>query len=215
MTIIVTGTAGFIGFHVAKALLARDERVCGIDIVNDYYSVALKRARLIGAQRRDGKTLGPLPCAGDAPVGVLGSGRQPAKEIVMLSGPIRIAVEHAAGARFDGKTPTKSEACQAAGARDPGRVFRQCVLVRTNLQAQAARSPIHTDVGMRGANQRHAMHQWRRGVKGGPRPAQRMPLQRHAMASEIDHRDGRGVFGRHARSMPHSRPVENLKRRKF
>jgi UDP-glucuronate 4-epimerase len=46
MTIIVTGTAGFIGFHVAKALLARGEKVCGIDIVNDYYSVQLKRARL-------------------------------------------------------------------------------------------------------------------------------------------------------------------------
>src|SRR5665213_3855877 len=46
MTIIVTGTAGFIGFNVAKALLARGEKVCGIDIVNDYYSVALKRARL-------------------------------------------------------------------------------------------------------------------------------------------------------------------------
>jgi len=46
MTVIVTGTAGFIGFHVAKALLARGDKVCGIDIVNDYYSVALKRARL-------------------------------------------------------------------------------------------------------------------------------------------------------------------------
>jgi UDP-glucuronate 4-epimerase len=46
MSIIVTGTAGFIGFHVAKALLARGDKVCGIDIVNDYYSVALKRARL-------------------------------------------------------------------------------------------------------------------------------------------------------------------------
>jgi UDP-glucuronate 4-epimerase len=46
MTVIVTGTAGFIGFHVASALLARGDKVCGIDIVNDYYSVALKRARL-------------------------------------------------------------------------------------------------------------------------------------------------------------------------
>ncbi|HUZ72443.1 MAG TPA: NAD-dependent epimerase/dehydratase family protein [Stellaceae bacterium] len=46
MSIIVTGAAGFIGFHVAQALLARGEAVCGIDNVNDYYSVALKRARL-------------------------------------------------------------------------------------------------------------------------------------------------------------------------
>lgn len=46
MTIIVTGAAGFIGFHVAQALLARGERVIGIDNVNDYYDVNLKRARL-------------------------------------------------------------------------------------------------------------------------------------------------------------------------
>ncbi len=46
MSVLVTGTAGFIGFHVATALLARGETVCGIDSVNDYYSVALKRARL-------------------------------------------------------------------------------------------------------------------------------------------------------------------------
>jgi UDP-glucuronate 4-epimerase len=46
MTVLVTGVAGFIGFHVAQALLGRDERVVGIDNLNDYYSVALKRARL-------------------------------------------------------------------------------------------------------------------------------------------------------------------------
>ncbi|HZT52717.1 MAG TPA: NAD-dependent epimerase/dehydratase family protein [Stellaceae bacterium] len=46
MTVLVTGVAGFIGFHVATALLRRGEAVCGVDNVNDYYSVALKRARL-------------------------------------------------------------------------------------------------------------------------------------------------------------------------
>ena len=46
MTILVTGVAGFIGFHVAKALIGRGEAVVGVDNVNDYYSVALKRARL-------------------------------------------------------------------------------------------------------------------------------------------------------------------------
>ena len=46
MTYLVTGAAGFIGFHTAKALLARGETVLGIDSVNDYYEVALKQARL-------------------------------------------------------------------------------------------------------------------------------------------------------------------------
>lgn len=46
MGILVTGVAGFIGFSVAKTLLARGEQIIGIDNVNDYYSVQLKRDRL-------------------------------------------------------------------------------------------------------------------------------------------------------------------------
>ena len=46
MSILVTGAAGFIGFHVAKALLERGERVVGIDNLNEYYDVRLKEARL-------------------------------------------------------------------------------------------------------------------------------------------------------------------------
>lgn len=44
--ILVTGAAGFIGFHLAQALLARGEAVMGLDNLNDYYSVQLKRDRL-------------------------------------------------------------------------------------------------------------------------------------------------------------------------
>jgi UDP-glucuronate 4-epimerase len=46
MSTLLTGTAGFIGFHVAKALLERGDRVVGIDNLNDYYDVRLKEARL-------------------------------------------------------------------------------------------------------------------------------------------------------------------------
>ncbi len=46
MAILVTGVAGFIGFHTARALLARGETVLGVDCVNDYYDVRLKEARL-------------------------------------------------------------------------------------------------------------------------------------------------------------------------
>lgn len=46
MNILVTGTAGFIGCEVALRLLARGDTVIGIDNLNNYYDVALKRARL-------------------------------------------------------------------------------------------------------------------------------------------------------------------------
>ena len=46
MSVLVTGAAGFIGMHTAKALLERGEQVIGIDNINDYYDPALKNARL-------------------------------------------------------------------------------------------------------------------------------------------------------------------------
>ena len=46
MKILVTGAAGFIGFHTCAQFLARSDEVLGIDNLNDYYSPELKRARL-------------------------------------------------------------------------------------------------------------------------------------------------------------------------
>ncbi len=46
MKILVTGAAGFIGFHTSQKLLARGDQVIGIDNLNDYYDVNLKRDRL-------------------------------------------------------------------------------------------------------------------------------------------------------------------------
>ena len=46
MKILVTGAAGFIGYHTAKALLARGDEVVGLDNLNHYYDVSLKHSRL-------------------------------------------------------------------------------------------------------------------------------------------------------------------------
>src|ERR1700733_16315651 len=54
LTILVTGAAGFIGYHVAEALLARGERVLGVDNLNGYYDVRLKQARLARLEGKPG-----------------------------------------------------------------------------------------------------------------------------------------------------------------
>lgn len=53
-TILVTGAAGFIGFHVCRLLLSRGATVVGIDNMNDYYDPALKEARLSLLQEQSG-----------------------------------------------------------------------------------------------------------------------------------------------------------------
>jgi len=56
MSVLVTGAAGFIGFHAAVNLLQSGETVIGLDIVNDYYDVALKNARLEQLEKQPGFT---------------------------------------------------------------------------------------------------------------------------------------------------------------
>src|SRR3954451_2010009 len=46
MTTLVTGSAGFIGFHLSRRLLERGDEVVGLDDLNGYYDPALKAARL-------------------------------------------------------------------------------------------------------------------------------------------------------------------------
>ena len=50
MKVLLTGVAGFIGYHVALKLLARGDTVVGVDNLNDYYDVSLKQARLASIQ---------------------------------------------------------------------------------------------------------------------------------------------------------------------
>ncbi len=56
MTILLTGAAGFIGMHVAEALLARGDHVIGLDSMSSYYDVRLKQARVARLQQKKGFT---------------------------------------------------------------------------------------------------------------------------------------------------------------
>lgn len=63
MDILLTGAAGFIGFHAARRLLAEGHRVIGIDNLNSYYAPALKQARLTELKKLGGFTFHTLDLA--------------------------------------------------------------------------------------------------------------------------------------------------------
>ncbi len=96
MTVLVTGAAGFIGFHVAEALLARGERVLGVDNLNDYYDVRLKEARLARLETKAGFAFARLDIA-DAPALAAAVERHPGiARIVHLAAQagVRYSIEH-------------------------------------------------------------------------------------------------------------------------
>jgi UDP-glucuronate 4-epimerase len=63
MTVLVTGAAGFVGYHVCEALLARGETVVGVDEINAYYDTNLKEARLARLEGRPGFRFSKLSIA--------------------------------------------------------------------------------------------------------------------------------------------------------
>jgi UDP-glucuronate 4-epimerase len=63
MALLITGSAGFIGYHLAERMLAAGHQVIGIDNLNDYYDVALKRARLTRLGRHNRFTFYQLDVA--------------------------------------------------------------------------------------------------------------------------------------------------------
>ncbi|MFZ5791253.1 MAG: NAD-dependent epimerase/dehydratase family protein [Pseudomonadota bacterium] len=85
MTVLVTGVAGFIGFHVAQALLNRGERVVGVDNLNDYYSVALKQARLSQLEERGNFAFHRLELAERGAIEALVAGEAEIDRVVHLA----------------------------------------------------------------------------------------------------------------------------------
>ncbi len=83
--ILLTGAAGFIGYHVSEALLARGERVLGVDDLNAYYDVRLKHARLERLRARDGFAFAALDVADAARLDALVAAHPGIDRIVHLA----------------------------------------------------------------------------------------------------------------------------------
>jgi UDP-glucuronate 4-epimerase len=85
MTILVTGAAGFIGYHVSEALIHRGDEVVGVDNLNDYYDVALKEARLARLERHPGFTFGRVDIADEGAMVTLSRGLHQVEGVVHLA----------------------------------------------------------------------------------------------------------------------------------
>ncbi len=95
MTYLVTGVAGFIGMHTARRLLERGEKVVGIDNLNDYYEVALKRERLAQLTALPGFTVTEGDIADSATVQTLFAQAKPRRVIHLAAQPgVRYSLEN-------------------------------------------------------------------------------------------------------------------------
>jgi UDP-glucuronate 4-epimerase len=94
--ILVTGSAGFIGSHVAHALLDQGHEVMGLDNLNDYYEVALKQARLDRLQARPGYRHAALDLSDRAGVEALFASFRPERVVHLAA---------QAGVRYAAKNP--------------------------------------------------------------------------------------------------------------
>jgi len=95
MKVLVTGAAGFIGFHTAKALLDRGDQVVGLDNLSDYYDVSLKRARLAELDGRNGFSFVKADLADRAAMtGLFEEGRFDRVVNLAAQAGVRYSIEH-------------------------------------------------------------------------------------------------------------------------
>ena len=96
MKTLVTGVAGFIGYHTATRLLDRGDEVVGIDIVNDYYSVVLKNARLDQLKGREGFTFHKLDLSDRSAYDEMRSAIEGVTRVIHLAAQagVRHSIEH-------------------------------------------------------------------------------------------------------------------------
>ena len=85
MTVLITGTAGFIGYHVAKALLDRGDEIIGVDNLNKYYDVRLKEARLALLQAKNNFTFHQVDISNYAAMQNLAQNEKNIRRIIHLA----------------------------------------------------------------------------------------------------------------------------------
>jgi len=85
MTVLVTGAAGFIGFHVAAALARTGERVLGVDNLSPYYDVRLKEARLLELRKLPGFAFERLDLAERGALATLAAAHREIDRVVHLA----------------------------------------------------------------------------------------------------------------------------------
>lgn len=96
MAVLVTGAAGFIGYHLCEALIARGESVIGVDNLNDYYEVTLKEARLARLQRHPSFSFHKLDIAEREAVNQALSANPDIHQVVHLAAQagVRYSIDH-------------------------------------------------------------------------------------------------------------------------
>lgn len=85
MAILLTGAAGFIGYHTALRLLDRGEEVIGVDNVNDYYDPRLKEARLVQLRKRNNFSFHRADLSDRAAMGAIAAAAPDVDQIVHLA----------------------------------------------------------------------------------------------------------------------------------
>ena len=111
--VLVTGAAGFIGYHVAESLLRRGTPVIGVDNVNHYYDVRLKQARLSRLSRYPAFVFHRVDVSDRAAMERLGSGIPDCEVIVHLAAQ--------AGVRYSLVDPIASTAANVSSTSASGR----------------------------------------------------------------------------------------------
>jgi len=85
MKVVITGAAGFIGFHVCQALLDRGDLIIGVDNLNAYYDPDLKRARIAEIAEQDGFHFHELDVSDPQAIGQLFGVHQDATHVIHLA----------------------------------------------------------------------------------------------------------------------------------